>query len=144
MTKQELNRYFWLRHEIQRQKKRLERLRNKPTGEVVGDTVKDYRSGKGIPVLITGTPAEELTRPMMIALLEEEIEKNIRESERAVIEVERYIQAIEDPKLRELMRSRFIDCLDWQKVGKENYISPDYARQLIREHFTANKGTANK
>lgn len=139
MTKQELNRYFWLRHEIRRQEKRLERLRNKPTGEVVGDTVKDYRSGKGIPVLITGTPAEELTRPLMIGLLKEEIRKNIEESERAVVEIEKYIQGIKDPKLREIMRSRFIDCLDWKKVGEENYISPDYARQLIREHFRNNK-----
>lgn len=139
MTKQELNRYFWLQHEIRRQERRVEKLENKPTGEVVGDTVKDYRSGKGIPVLITGTPAEELTRPLMIGMLKEEIRKNIEESERAVIEIEQYVQGIEDPKLRELMRSRFIDCLDWQQVGEENFISPDYARQLIREYLRNNK-----
>lgn len=139
MTKQELNRYFWLRHEVRRQEKRLELLQNKPTGEVVGDTVKDYHSGKGIPVLITGTPAEELTRPLMIGTLKEEIRKNIEESERAAVDIEKYIQSIKDPKLREIMRSRFIDCLDWQKVGEENYINPDYARQLIREHFRNNK-----
>lgn len=132
MTKQELNRYFWLRHEIRRQEKRLERLRNKPTGEVVGDTVKDYRSGKGIPVLITGTPAEELTRPMMMSLLEEEIGKNIKESERIAAEIEKYIQGVEEPKMRELLRSRFLDCLDWRQVGEHNYMNPDHARKLIR------------
>lgn len=132
MTKQELNRYFWLRHEIRRQEKRLERLRNKPTGEVVGDTVKDYRSGKGIPVLITGTPAEELTRPLMIELLEEEIQKNIEESEKTAAEIEKYIQGVEEPKMRELLRSRFLDCLDWRQVGERNYMNPDHARKLIR------------
>lgn len=138
MTKQELNRYFWLRHEIRRQEKRLERLRNKPTGEVVGDTVKDYRSGKGIPVLITGTPAEELTRPLMIKLLEEEIKKNIEESEKAVIDIEKYIQSIEDPKIRELFRCRFIDCMSWEEVGKSNYLAPDYARRTVRNFLNKN------
>ena len=132
MTKQELSRYFWLRHEIERQKRRLEKLENKPTGEVVGDTVKDYRTGKGIPVLITGTPAEELTRPLTIELLKESIEENIKESEEAAERIEEYIQSIEDPKLRELMRSRFLDCLDWEQVGRRNYMSKDHARRLIR------------
>lgn len=138
MTKQELNRYFWLRHEIRRQEKRLERLRNKPTGEVVGDTVKDYRSGKGIPVLITGTPAEELTRPLMIKLLTDEIEKNIAESEKAVIDIEKYIQSIEDPKIRELFRCRFIDCMKWEELAKVNYIDSGHARRLIRNYLKTN------
>lgn len=141
MTKQELNRYFWLKHEIKRQQKRLERLEDKLSrqNDTVGDTVRDYRSGKGIPVRIDGIPSDAFTLPVMIGLLEEEIQKNIEESERAVVEIEKYIQDIKDPKLREIMRSRFIDCLEWQKVGEENYISSDYARQLIREYFRNNK-----
>lgn len=141
MTKQELNRYFWLKHEIKRQQKRLERLEYKLSrqNDTVGDTVRDYRSGKGIPVRIEGLPSDAFTLPVIIGLLEEEIQKNIEESERAVVEIEKYIQDIKDPKLREIMRSRFIDCLEWQKVGEENYISSDYARQLIREYFRNNK-----
>lgn len=141
MTKQELNRYFWLKHEIKRQQKRLERLEDKLSrqNDTVGDTVRDYRRGKGIPVRIEGLPSDAFTLPVMIGLLAEEIQKNIEESERAVIEIEKYIQDIKDPKLREVMRSRFIDCLEWQKVGEENYISSDYARQLIREYFRNNK-----
>lgn len=139
MTKQELNRYFWLQHEVSRQKRRLEKMENKPTGEVVGDTVKDYRSGKGIPVLITGTPAEELTRPLMIGLLKEEIEKNIRESEGAAVEIEKYIQAIDSPQLREVMRCRFLDCMKWEEIGEQNFMAPDHARRLVREHFAKQK-----
>ncbi len=138
MTKQELNRYFWLRHEIQRQERRLEKLENKPIGEVVGDTVKDYRSGKGIPVMITGAPAEELTRPLMIGLLKEEIEKNIRETQRAAVEIEKYIQSIEEPKLRELFRCRFIDCMKWEDLAEANYIDPGHARKLIRNYLKNN------
>lgn len=72
-------------------------------------------------------------------MLEEEIEKNIKESERAVIDIEKTIQSVEDPKIREVMRSRFIDCLEWEQVGRKNYINPDYARQLIRQYLKENK-----
>lgn len=136
MTKQELNRYFWLNHEIRRQKKRLERLEDKLSrqNDTVGDTVRDYRSGKGIPVRIEGIPTDAFTLPVMIRLLEEEIRKNIKESERAVVAIEKYVQNINDPKVRELMRSRFIDCLSWEEVGAQNFINADYARQLINKH----------
>ncbi len=137
MTKQELNRYFWLNHEIRRQKKRLERLEDKLSrqNDTVGDTVRDYRSGKGIPVRIEGIPTDAFTLPVMIRLLEEEIRKNIKESERAVVAIEKYVQNINDPKVRELMRSRFIDCLSWEEVGAQNFINADYARQLINKHI---------
>ena len=137
MTKQELNRYFWLNHEIRRQKKRLERLEDKLSrqNDTVGDTVRDYRSGKGIPVRIEGIPTDAFTLPVMIRLLEEEIRKNIKESDRAVVAIEKYVQNINDPKVRELMRSRFIDCLSWEEVGAQNFINADYARQLINKHI---------
>lgn len=137
MTKQELNRYFWLNHEIRRQKKRLKRLEDKLSrqNDTVGDTVRDYRSGKGIPVRIEGIPSDALTLPVMIRMLEEEIRKNIKESERAVVAIEKYVQNINDPKVRELMRSRFIDCLSWEEVGAQNFINADYARQLINKHI---------
>lgn len=135
MTKQELSSYFWLKNEIAKQEKRKQRLQEKltrNTNEAASDTVRDYRSGKGIPVRIEGVPAEEFSLPIMIRILEEEIEKNIKESEKAVVKIEKYIQSIESPQIRELLRSRFIDCLGWKEVGERNYISPDYARKLIR------------
>lgn len=135
MTKKEMSSYYWLRHEIGMQRKRLDRLRRKRQGEMVGDTVNDYRTGRGIPVKIEGIPSDEFSRPVMIRMLEEEIEKNIRESELAMQKIEQYIQTIDSPRLREIMRSRFLDCLSWEDVGKKNYISADYARQIVNNHF---------
>lgn len=137
MTKQELSGHFWLQHEVKRQEKRLARLRKKQQlireqGEV-GDTVRDYKTGKGIPVRIEGVPEEEFTLPLMIKLLEEEIEKNIKESQAEAVKIERYIQTIENPKIRELMRSRFLDCMSWEEVAEANFVAKDYARSLIRE-----------
>ena len=134
MTKQELNRYFWLQHEIKRQQKRLEKLKERRDRDkdTVGDTVRDYRSGKGIPVRIEGIPEESFSLPIMIGLMEEEITKNIAESQAAVYQIENYIQEVSEPRLRELLRSRFIDCKSWDEVSKANYIDKDHARRLIR------------
>lgn len=144
MTKKEMSRYYWLKHEIQAQKKRLERLRNKKQEGIVGDIVNDYKTGKGIPIKIEGIPSDEFSRPVMMRILEEEIEKNIKESEIAMRKIERHIQTIDNPRLREVMRSRFIDCLSWEMVGRKNYISPDYARQLINKHFNKYKNMCKK
>lgn len=136
MTKQELSNYFWLKNEIEKQKNRKKRLQEKlerSTSETVGDTVRDYRSGKGIPVRIEGIPAEEFSLPIMIRMLEEEIERNIKKSQEEAIKIEQYIQTIEDPKIRELMRSRFLDCMSWEEVGEANFIAKDYARSMIRK-----------
>lgn len=139
MTKKELNRYFWLQHEIKEQYKRLKKLEAKQKNELVGDTVKDYHSGKGIPILIEGLPEEEWKAPALITALKEDIKKNIEESEKEVAKIEKYVQGIEDPQLREIFRARFLDCLQWEEVGEKNFIAADYARRLVREHFKRNK-----
>lgn len=132
MTKKELNRYYWLKHEIRMQRKRLYEIQCQSTA-TVRDTVKDYRSGRGVPVTIEGTAKDEYSRRAMIGLLEEEIENNIEKSEKAAEEIERYIQTVDDPRLREIMRSRFLDCMSWEKVGEANHMSPDHARKIVRE-----------
>lgn len=132
MTKKELSRYYWLKHEIRMQRKRLCKIQNQ-SETTVCDSVKDYRTGKGIPTRIEGTAKDEYSRRAMIGLLEEEIENNIEKSEEAAEEIERYIQTVDDPRLREIMRSRFLDCMSWEKVGEANHMSPDHARKIVRE-----------
>lgn len=141
MTKQELSRYFWLCHEIEKQKKRLERLQAKRanSGGFVGDSVKDYRSGRGVPLKIQGYAEEDYTLPNRISTLEEEIKHNIAESDRLAAEIEIYIQSIDDPKMREIMRCRFLDYMGWSEVGKENFMDPDHARRLVREFLRRSK-----
>ncbi|MGN1414041.1 MAG: hypothetical protein ACI4WY_07340 [Anaerovoracaceae bacterium] len=141
MTKQELSRYFWLCHEIEKQKKRLERLQAKreSSGGFVGDSVKDYRSGRGVPLKIQGYAEEDYTLPYRISTLEKEIEHNIEESDRLATEIEIFIQSIDDPKMREIMRCRFLDCMSWSEVGKENFMDPDHARRLVREFIKRSK-----
>lgn len=141
MTKNDLNEYFWLNHEIKRQKSRLKRLEEKlkHSGEVVGDSVQKYYNGKAHPYKIEGIAETDIQLPLMIVTLKAEIETNIDKAEKKAVEIEQFIQCVEQAKLREILRSRFIDCLDWERVGAANYIAPDYARRMVRKFFSEQK-----
>lgn len=135
MTKQELGAYFWMKHEIAAQKervKRLERCREKATRQKVRDVTKNYSTGKGKPEIIESAD-NEYSLEVTIGTLKKEIEQNIVKAEAEAAKIERYIQDIEEPRMRELIRCRFIDCMNWEQVGEKNYISPDHARKLIRK-----------
>ncbi len=141
MTKNDLNEYFWLNHEIKRQKSRLKRLEEKlkHSGEVVGDSVQKYYNGKAHPYKIEGIDETDTKLPLMIVTLKQEIELNIEKAEKMAVEIEQFIQSVEQAKLRELLRSRFIDCMDWENVGRVNYISPDHARKMVRKFLAERK-----
>jgi len=141
MTKKELNEYFWLKHEITRQKGRLARLEEKLkyTGEIVGDSTNNYSTGKARPLKIQGIAGDDIELPLMIVTLKQEIEVNIEKTEKMAVEIEQFIQSVEQAKLRELLRSRFIDCMDWENVGRVNYISPDHARKMVRKFLAEQK-----
>ena len=141
MTKNDLNEYFWLNHEITRQKGRLARLEEKlkDTGEIVGDSTNNYSTGKARPIKIQGIAGGGVELPLMIVTLKREIEANIEKAEKMAVEIEQFIQSVEQAKLRELLRSRFIDCMDWENVGRVNYISPDHARKMVRKFLAERK-----
>lgn len=143
MTKNDLNEYFWLNHEIKRQKSRLKRLEEKlkHSGEVVGDSVQKYYNGKAHPYKIEGIDETDTKLPLMIVTLKQEIELNIENAEKMAVEIEQFIQSVEQAKLRELLRSRFIDCMDWERVGAANFIAPDHARKIVRKFFAEQRKT---
>ena len=143
MTKNDLNEYFWLNHEITRQKGRLARLEEKLkyTGEIVGDSTNNYSTGKARPIKIQGIAGGGVELPLMIVTLKQEIELNIEKAEKMAVEIEQFIQSVEQAKLRELLRSRFIDCMDWERVGAANFIAPDHARKIVRKFFAEQRKT---
>ena len=135
MTREELNNYVWLKRETEQQEKRLKRLQNRKPKGVVGDTVKDYRNGKGIPTKIEGVAEEDRIVPLEIAELTISIAENNETLRSQLKEIEKFIQSIKDPKVRVLMRCKYIDCMNWNQVGEVNHMDPSNARKIIREFF---------
>lgn len=139
MTREELNNYVWLKRETEQQERRLKRLQNRKPKGIVGDTVKDYRNGKGIPVKIEGTAEEDYRVPMEILELLSSIERNNETLRKELKRIEDFIQSISDPKIRVLMRCKYIDCMSWKQVGKENHMDPSNVRKIVRGFFSCKK-----
>lgn len=131
MEKEKLSRYFWLSHEIEKQEKRKDRLLRAMNSQgIASDVVTGSMSQYPYietKFIITGVQVGLLQE------LEDSINRNIEEAVKARKEIEEFINDIDEPQLREILRSRFIDCQGWKNVGKDNYISTDHARKKIRE-----------
>lgn len=58
------------------------------------------------------------------------------------IEIERYIESVEDPEIRTIMRKRFLDLKNWDDIGRElNYDRTSVSkkcRSYIKEHIPTN------
>ena len=101
MTKNELNEYFWLNHEITRQKGRLARLEEKLkySGEIVGDSTNNYSTGKARPIKIQGIAGGGVELPLMIVTLKREMvkeyERHLWLAERSSGTIQKYLHNIE-------------------------------------------------
>lgn len=137
MTVPELKQYSLIRKEVESYNKELEKLYYKAQRpkETVIDTVRDYRTGRGVVVKIEGMPEEAYSLPIMIRLLEEKIQQKEIELLKLYLQIELFIQTIDEPRTRELLRCRYLDCMDWKSIGKANCLDADYARSLVR-NFT--------
>lgn len=130
MTRSEFERYPALIREISRQEKRLERLeaQNIVVSDSVSGSMDVFPYTKRV-FHIAGYPEGVIEARKKI------IRKSIDESSELALRIEDYIGDIEDPRMRELLRCKYLDCMTWEQVGDANNIVADYARQLVRDFF---------
>lgn len=110
MTETKLNQLYWLDKEIKHQKKRLSELQSISQVKSPIITGLPFVNGKSN---ITANYAVEITD------LEEEISINIKKYYRELIEIEKYINTIDDSEMRQIMRLRHINHLTWYEIGEE-------------------------
>jgi len=128
-VKKILEGYRWANEEAERLEKRRARLEKK-MGDVAVDTVKG--SMEEYP-FIERVVKIEGKQAALITELQYQIDQRIEEGLKARRDAEEIIARAEDPRTREILRSRYIDCLCWAAVGQRNNVDPDHARRIIRE-----------
>jgi len=99
----------YIKKEIQRQNQRLQELESKSTQCV--QILSAQPKAKGSTSDRTGEYGSAR------ADLRELIEIKNNELEKKRLEIERYIQTVDDSYMRELLRLRYIDCKSWQGVA---------------------------
>lgn len=120
-----LSQYQYLNKEIDRKIQTLEFWKNKILN--ITGTLSDMpKSNKRSDTIATGIAT--------INDIEEEINKEIDELIELRKEIENKINAVNNPKLREILKCRYLDCKSWEEIAYKNNIT---WRHVYRLHEKA-------
>ena len=111
---------------LEKRKERLEKKKGDVTVDAVRGSMDEYPFIERV-VKIEGKSIE------LVKEIQNQIDRRIEEGLKARIAAEEIIGLAEDWRTREILRSRYIDCLSWAAVGKKNNVDPDHARRIVRE-----------
>lgn len=121
MSEKELSQFYWLKQEI----KKLE------------DQITEFGDGVGA---IKFDDSIKSTNPSMsiqekkIQLLGKLTDARITALEK-YIEIESYIEKVEDSEIRQIMRHRFLDLMDWYEIGLEMHCDRTTAAKKMRNYL---------
>lgn len=114
MNKIDLENLYQLTGEINDIERQLEELERKGSTEYVGDTVRDYRSGQGIPLTIRGYSEHTYNRQRkLIKKLHTKRDRLLEQK----MKIEEELENIEEVIIRRIIRLRYFDRLSWDAVA---------------------------
>lgn len=115
VNKTDLENLYQLEGEIQDIERQMKKLKPK-SREFVGDTVRDYRSGQGVPVTIRGYSERAYkTENKLLRKYETKKEKLAKEK----IKLEEELDKIDDIGIRRIIRLRYFERMPWEMVAME-------------------------
>lgn len=91
------------------------------TTEYVGDTAKDYRTGKPHSITITGYGQQDYPE------LKERYYQKLRDIQREIAFLEGFLDQVEDPQTRDILRLYYVNGLTQEQIAEEL----GYARSAI-------------
>lgn len=125
MDKRQLSRLRKLKKEAEVIKQEIRDLEFKPAEKTM-DTAKDYSTGYPVVITIEGFGSEEYVKARN--RLYEQLRRKLIAIEKERDALERYIDSIEDPELRTIVRLRYIEGKTLEKIAE----SMEYSERTIR------------
>lgn len=121
MTEKELSRYYWLKKEVKNLEDRLLEL------------------GIGLSAMnldneISGSSSNITFQQRRAELVEKIINARLSALEE-YLKIESYIEKIEDSEIRQIMRYRFLDLLDWYSIGELMHCDRTTASKKLRAYL---------
>ena len=121
MTEKELSRYYWLKREVTNLEERLEEFGSGI--KAVNPEADHSSSGAHISIQQKRAEIAEKLINARITALEE------------YIKIESYIETVEDSEIRQIMRYRFLDLLNWYSIGELMNCDRTTASKKIRTYL---------
>lgn len=122
MTKDELNKYYHLKIEIEYLKQKIDEF---------GDGVKSQQFSEDKVSSSHKNKSIQETKVELVAIL---TEKRISALEE-YIKIEQYIDNVDDPELRNIMRFRFLDCMDWEDIGNKYFMDRTTVAKKVNRYI---------
>lgn len=128
MDKQQLLKLKSLKTEAELITKEIHELEFKPR-EYVADTVLDYRTGRPVRLKIEGYGSDEYIRTKQ--LLYSRLKKKLLAVQEERAKLEDYIDSIEDPEMRVILRLRFVECFTQEQIAQK----VGYSKETIKRRL---------
>lgn len=132
MEKQRLLRLKKLNKEVELLKENIRKFEYKPR-EQVADTVKDYRTGYPQTIVIEGVGDKEYIKNK--GRLYRRYIRKLIEIQKEIEELEMFLETIDDPELRVLLRLRFINGLTQEQIADKLGYSRSAVAMKIKRFF---------
>lgn len=137
-----LEQYVSMRAEQQDLIRRIQsldaKLLNMEMNSIVSDTVTRGKRGKQSlgTVRIEGFPSRDYQkRKWTLRRYKQMLAKYDDKLLKKQIQVEEYIQSIEDSYVRQAMRYRYIDGMSWIRIGKQMHTTEDAIRKTVSRYL---------
>lgn len=116
MDKQRLSRLRKLNKEAEVLKNEIKELKFKPQ-EQVADIAKDYSTGYPVTIKIEGYGSEEYIKAKQ--RLHNRLNQKLVAIQEEREEIEKYLDSVEEPELRIILRLRYVDGLTQEQIADE-------------------------
>lgn len=125
-----------LRRRISRMQRELRLLQNSRVADTVTGSREDLTIG---PIKVTGKPTRQYAEQQKrLSALINRYNRNAAALEAKLEEVEQYLEAVEDARLRTILRLRYVDGYTFTDVGMRIGISGDGVRKILDRYFCKN------
>ena len=122
-----------LRKRISRMRRELRLLQNTRVADTVTGSREDLTIG---PIKVVGKPTRQYAEQQKkLAALIARYNTNADILAAKLEEVERYLDAVEDARLRTMLRLRYVDGYTWTDVGMRIGMTRDGCRMFIERYF---------
>lgn len=122
MSEKELSQYYYLKQEVEDLENRIKEF---------GDGV---RSMQIKDVAVSSSHKNKSVQETKVELVSMLIEKRISALEQ-YLEIERYIEEVEDVEIRNIMRYRYLDLLKWEEIGAKVFLDRSSVAKKLRRYL---------
>lgn len=130
MNLRELSRYSKIKNEIRNLEERIETLSN----SILSSSTID-----GMPLNISYSASKVESLAEKLIYLKEMLERKKLELYQEMIEIEDYLDNVEDNEIRVIIRSKYIDNKTWEEVGREIHCDRSTAYYKLKRYLKERK-----